>query len=146
MKKFDLEVRYSHHLNENDAEQLGQMSGADILTQFDKISWRQQQVRQLQMDGVSASFTLTDQTTHQSLRLTLNGYSKTNQLEFKIDSDLQIIIPQKELFGLITRKSKDYIAFRQLSLKSARDYLLAFTEGKFEILETDYKKSLQKKG
>ena len=145
MKKFDLEVRYSHHLNENDAERLGQMSGADILTQFDKISWRQQQVRQLQMDGVSASFTLTDQTTHQSLRLTLNGYSKTNQLEFKIDSDLQIIIPQKDLFGLITRQTKDYIAFKQLSLSSARAYLVNFLAGNIDILETDYKKSLQKK-
>lgn len=145
MKNFDLEIRYSHHLKEDDTKQFEPMTSEEVLLKFDRLPWRQQQVIQLQIDGVSASFTLTNPTSEQSLRLTLDGYSATDQLQFKIDSDLQIIIPQKDLFGLITRKTKDYIAFKQLSLSSARAYLLNFLEGNIESLETDYKQSLQKK-
>ncbi|OTG83930.1 hypothetical protein [Acinetobacter sp. ANC 4648] len=144
MKKFNLDVRYPHHLNENDAEQFGKMNGIDALIKFDGINWRQQQVRQLQMDGASASFTVTNQISKQSLRLTLNGYSKTSQLEFKIDSDIQIIVQQKDLFGLITRKTKDYITFRQLSLTTVRTYLIDFLDGQIEVLEEYYKNSLKK--
>ncbi|OTG64790.1 hypothetical protein [Acinetobacter silvestris] len=139
MKKFNLEIRYPHHLSEHDAEQFGQMDGIDVLIKFDGIKWRQQQIRQLQTDGANASFTVTDQTSKQSLRLTLNGYSKTNQLEFKIESDIQVIHHQKDLFGLITRKTKDYIAFKQLSLTTVRMDLLDFLEGRIEVLEKNYK-------
>lgn len=144
MKKYELEIRHPQHLSEQDAEALGLFESKEILSQFDAINWRRQLVSQLEMNGAITSFTVTDTATQQCLRLSLNAYSASDQLAFKLDSDIEIVTPQKNLFGLITLKNKDYVAFKQLSLGQARAYLNHFLDGQFDTLKDSYKTTLEK--
>lgn len=144
MKKYELEIRHPQHLSEQDAEALGLFESTEILNQFDAINWRRQLVSQLEMNGAITSFTVTDTATQQCLRLSLNAYSASDQLAFKLDSDIEIVTPQKNLFGLITLKNKDYVAFKQLSLGQARAYLNHFLDGQFDTLKDSYKTTLEK--
>ena len=144
MKKYELEIRHPQHLSEQDAEALGLFESTEILSQFDAINWRRQLVSQLEMNGAITSFTVTDTDTQQCLRLSLNAYSASDQLAFKLDSDIEIVTPQKNLSGLITLKNKDYVAFKQLSLGQARAYLNHFLDGQFDTLKDSYKTTLEK--
>lgn len=144
MKKYELEIRHPQHLSEQDAEALGLFESKEILSQFDAINWRRQLVSQLEMNGAITSFTVTDTATQHCLRLSLNAYSASDQLAFKLDSDIEIVTPQKNLFGLITLKNKDYVAFKQLSLGQARAYLNHFLDGQFDTLKDSYKTTLEK--
>lgn len=146
MKKYELEIRHPQHLSEQDAEALGLFESSEILSQFDAINWRRQLVSQLEMNGAITSFTVTDSDTQQCLRLSLNAYSASDQLAFKLESDIEIITPQKDFFGLITLKNKDYVAFTQLSLEQARAYLNHFLDGQLDILKESYKTTLEKPG
>ena len=60
MNEFDLKIRYPHQTGRNDADHLGAFDTETILKRFDAIDWRQQLVRQLQLDGASTSFIVTD--------------------------------------------------------------------------------------
>ncbi|MCG2609449.1 MULTISPECIES: hypothetical protein [unclassified Acinetobacter] len=144
MKKYELEIRHPQHLSEQDAEALGLFESTEILSQFDAINWRRQLVSQLEMNGAITTFTVTDTDTQQSVRLSLNAYSASDQLAFKLDSDIEIITPQKNLFGLVTLKNKDYVAFKQLSLDQARAYLNHFLNGQLETLKDSYKTTREK--
>ncbi|MBP7899855.1 MAG: hypothetical protein KAZ51_01170, partial [Acinetobacter sp.] len=55
-----------------------------------------------------------------------------------------VIIPKKDVFGLVTRKTKDMVSFRQLSLARAKDYLIAFLNREIATLEEMYKENLAK--
>ncbi|MFH7766679.1 hypothetical protein [Acinetobacter sp. BSP-28] len=144
MKKFELEIRHPQHLSEQDAEALGLFERTEILSQFDAINWRRQLVSQLEMNGAITSFTVTDADTQQCLRLSLNAYSASDQLAFKLESDIEIVTPQKNLFGLITLKHKDYVAFKQLSLDQAKAYLNHFLNGQLDTLKDNYKSIREK--
>lgn len=144
MKKFELEIRHPQHLSEQDAEALGLFERTEILSQFDAINWRRQLVSQLEMNGAITSFTVTDTDTQQCLRLSLNDYSVSGQPAFKLDSDIEIITLQKNLFGLLTLKNKDYVAFKQLSQDQGRAYLNHFLNGQLDTLKDNYK-SIQEK-
>ncbi len=146
MKKYELEIRHPQHLSKHDAEALGLFESTEILSQFDAINWRRQLVSQLEMNGAITTFTVTDSDTQQCLRLSLNAYSASDQLAFKLDSDIEIITPQKDLFGLITLKNKDYVAFTQLSLDQARAYLNFFLNGQLDLLKNSYTSTLEKPG
>jgi len=126
MNEFELKIRYPHQMNHNDIDHVGTFDLATILTKFDEMAWRQQLVRQLQLNGADTSFIVSDHRTEQTISITLDAYAKSQQLEFKLDSDIPVIIPKKDLFGLVTRKSKDSISFKQLSLARVKDYLIAF--------------------
>jgi hypothetical protein len=144
MNEFELKIRYPHQMNHNDMDHVGRFDLATILTKFDEMTWRQQLVRQLQLNGVDTCFIVTDQHTEHTLVLTLDAFAKSQQLEFKLDSDLEVVIPKKDLFGLVTRKSKENIAFKQLSLARAKDYLIAFLNRDIATLEEIYKQGLAK--
>ncbi|MGL5402343.1 MAG: hypothetical protein ACRC9I_00805, partial [Acinetobacter sp.] len=100
--------------------------------------------RQLQLDGVSTSFIVRDDYTEQTLRITIDAFSQTQQLEFKLESDIPVFIPKKDLFGLVTRKSKDTISFNYLTLSRAKEYLITFLNRDIATLEQLYKDSLNK--
>ncbi|WP_291396881.1 hypothetical protein [Acinetobacter sp.] len=116
MNEFELKIRYPHHTNRNDIEHLGAFDSATILMKFDEVGWRQQLVRQLQLDGAITSFIVTDAYTEQTLRITLDAFAQTQQLEFKIESDIPVLIPRKDVFGLVTRNITDAVSFKQLTL------------------------------
>ena len=144
MNEFELKIRYPHQMNHNDIDHVGTFDLATILTKFDEMAWRQQLVRQLQLNGADTSFVVSDHRTEQTISITLDAYAKSQQLEFKLDSDIPVIIPKKDLFGLVTRKSKDSISFKQLSLARVKDYLIAFLNRDIESLEERYKEKLSK--
>jgi hypothetical protein len=123
---------------------MGTFDLTTILSKFEEMSWRQQLVRQLQLNGADTSFIVTDRDTEQTIAITLDAYAKSQQLEFKLDSDLVVIVPKKDVFGLVTRKTKETIAFKQLSLARAKDYLIAFLNRDIVILEEKYKDNLSK--
>ncbi|MFW2151718.1 hypothetical protein [Acinetobacter gyllenbergii] len=144
MNEFELKIRYPHQMNHNDIDHVGTFDLATILTKFDEMTWRQQLVRQLQLNGADTRFMVTDHRTEQTIAITLDAYAKSQQLEFKLDSDIPVIIPKKDLFGLVTRKSKDSISFKQLSLTRVKDYLIAFLNRDIATLEQFYKQGLGK--
>ena len=92
MKEFDLKIRYPHQTNRNEADHLGAFDLETIVARFDEMGWRQQLVRQLQLDGVSTSFIVRDDYTEQTLRITIDAFSQTQQLEFKLESDIPVFI------------------------------------------------------
>ena len=61
-------------------------------------------------------FIVTDAYTEQTLRITLDAFAQTQQLEFKIESDIPVLIPRKDVFGLVTRNITDAVSFKQLTL------------------------------
>ncbi|MEB6668558.1 hypothetical protein MXM33_16225 [Acinetobacter vivianii] len=144
MNQFELKIRYPHQMNRNELDAMGTFDLTTILSKFEEMSWRQQLVRQLQLNGADTSFIVTDRDTEQTIAITLDAYAKSQQLEFKLDSDLVVIVPKKDVFGLVTRKTKETIAFKQLSLARAKDYLIAFLNRDIVILEEKYKDNLSK--
>lgn len=144
MNQFELKIRYPHQMNRNEIDAMGTFDLTTILSKFEEMSWRQQLVRQLQLNGADTSFIVTDLDTDQTIAITLDAYTKSQQLEFKLDSDLVVIVPKKDVFGLVTRKTKETIAFKQLSLARAKDYLIAFLNRDIAILEEKYKDNLSK--
>jgi len=144
MNQFELKIRYPHQMNRNEIDAMGAFDLTTILSKFEEMSWRQQLVRQLQLNGADTSFIVTDLDTDQTIAITLDAYAKSQQLEFKLDSDLVVIVPKKDVFGLVTRKTKETIAFKQLSLARAKDYLIAFLNRDIVILEEKYKDNLSK--
>lgn len=144
MNQFELKIRYPHQINRNEIDALGTFDLTTILSKFEEMSWRQQLVRQLQLNGADTSFIVTNLDTDQTIAITLDAYAKSQQLEFKLDSDLVVIVPKKDVFGLVTRKTKETIAFKQLSLTRAKDYLIAFLNRDIAILEEKYKDNLNK--
>jgi len=144
MNQFELKIRYPHQMNRNEIDAMGTFDLTTILSKFEEMSWRQQLVRQLQLNGADTSFIVTNLDTDQTLAITLDAYAKSQQLEFKLDSDLVVIVPKKDVFGLVTRKTKETIAFKQLSLARAKDYLIAFLNRDIAILEQKYKDNLSK--
>jgi len=144
MKAFELKIRYPHQINRNEISDLGTLDLATILTKFDEMAWRQQLVRQLQLNGVNPSFIVTDGYTGQTISITLDAFAKSQQLEFKFDSDIPVIISKKDVFGWVTRKTKDTVSFKQLSLAQAKDYLTAFLNRDTARLEEIYKENLGK--
>ncbi|KYQ85069.1 hypothetical protein AWW72_06125 [Acinetobacter sp. NRRL B-65365] len=144
MNQFELKIRYPHQMNRNEIDAMGTFDLTTILSKFEEMSWRQQLVRQLQLNGADTSFIVTDRDTDQTLAITLDAYAKSQQLEFKLDSNLVVIVPKKDVFGLVTRKTKETIAFKQLSLARAKDYLIAFLNRDIVILEEKYKDNLSK--
>lgn len=144
MNQFELKIRYPHQINPNEIDAMGTFDLASILIKFGEMSWRQQLVRQLQLNGADTRFIVTDLDTGQSIAITLDAYAKSQQLEFKLDSDVVVIVPKKDLFGLVTRKTKETIAFKQLSLARAKDYLIAFLNRDIALLEQKYKDNLSK--
>ena len=136
--KFALEINYPHHETKNDAENLGEFEASEILKQFNKMNWNQLQILQLQMQTGSTSFTVTNVETEQSLQIMLNELSHKSHLEFLIDSDIEVDVQKRNLFGLLKIKSKDYVAFRDIGLQSTVNCLTAFLNNDIETIIQEY--------
>lgn len=144
MNEFDLKIRYPHQTGRNDADHLGAFDIETILKKFDEVAWRQQLVRQLQLDGASTSFIVTDERSGYTIRIILDAFAKTQHLEFKLESNIPVLIAKKDVFGLLTRKTKDSISFKHLTQSRAKEYLLAFMNGEIAELEALYRENLSK--
>lgn len=143
MDSFDLKIRYPHHINLNDVEEFGTLNTIGILTRFDKMGWRRQLSRWLQLDGASPSFTITDEKTDQTIEIVLNTYRSSQELKFILNTDIPVVVPKKQIFGLITRQAKETIHFNQLSLVQVKAYLTAFLKQDTDTLIRYYQQSKQ---
>ncbi|WP_336932043.1 hypothetical protein [Acinetobacter bereziniae] len=107
-------------------ERFSNLEIAEVLAKFESISWRRQRVLQLQLEGLSTMFKVIHPTSNEFLTITLNAYAKTEDFEFKVESNITLIIPQRELFGLMTRKNKALFAIKQSTLEQIKTSLIAF--------------------
>jgi len=126
MSNFEIHIQYPNHTNEHDMERFSNLEIAEVLTKFESISWRRQRVVQLQLEGLSTMFKVIHPTSNEFLTITLNAYAKTEDFEFKVESNITLIIPQRELFGLMTRKNKALFAIKQSTLEQIKTSLIAF--------------------
>lgn len=81
---------------------------------------------------------MTNQETEQSLQIKLNELSAKANLAFQINTDIKVDVQKNNLFGLIKFKSKDYVAFREMSLQSTLNCLTAFLNNDIECLVQEY--------
>lgn len=143
MDSFDLKIRYPHHIDLNDVEQFGTLNTIGILTKFDRMDWKQQLSRWLQLDGASPTFTITDEKTRQTIEIVLNTYKSSQELSFIVKTDIPVVVPKKQIFGLITLQIKETVQFKQLSLVQVKSYLTAFLKQDTDALVRYYQQSKQ---
>ncbi|WP_089605780.1 hypothetical protein [Acinetobacter piscicola] len=144
MSTFNLQIQSPNASLNDEMQESHDLDIASILEKFEKINWRQQRVLQLQMNGKNSVFNVVHQASDQYLKITLNAFSKSEQFEFKIESNIQLIFPQRELFGLMTRKHKESFLIKQGSLEQAQQSLQAFVNQDKQQLENIYLKSKEK--
>ena len=146
MNKFEIQIQYPNHTDEREMEQES-LDIAEILAKFESISWRRQRVLQLQLDGRNTIFTVLNSVSEAFLKITLNAYAKSEDFEFKIESNIKLIFQQRELFGLMTRKNKEVFAIKHSTLEQVKASLTAFlnqdTKGLEDILRDSKATSLK---
>ncbi|MCG7222286.1 hypothetical protein [Acinetobacter sp. AG3] len=146
MNKFEIQIQYPNHTDEREMEQES-LDIAEILAKFESISWRRQRVLQLQLDGRNTIFTVLNSVSEAFLKITLNAYAKSEDFEFKIESNIKLIFQQRELFGLMTRKNKEVFAIKHSTLEQVKASLTAFlnqdTQGLEDILRDSKTTSLK---
>ncbi|AZM39649.1 MULTISPECIES: hypothetical protein [unclassified Acinetobacter] len=143
MDSFDLKIRYPHHIDLKDVEQLEALNTIGVLTRFDKMGWKKQLSRWLQLDGASPTFTITDEKTEQTIEIVLNTYGSSQELNFIVKTDIPVVVPKKQIFGLVTRQAKEKVHFKQLSLVQVKAYLTAFLKQDTDTLIRYYQESKQ---
>jgi len=144
MTKFDLEIGYPIKINGIEEVILDSKLSSEILEQFDAMSWRRFGSIQIQLKDSFTRFTVTNKITQQSIQFNLIYRSEIDLIEFNLKSDIQVVVPQRELFGILTRNIKRDIDFVHLSLSQARIFLGLFLNEEIEILEDRYKESIVK--
>lgn len=135
MSKFNVQIQYPNHANENDVEQYKNLEIEAVKEKFNSISWRKQRVSQLQFNGKNTVFKVTESDTKAYLSLSLNAYSKSDDFEFKVESNIQFSFPQRELFGLMTRQNKEMFTLKQATLEQATQSLSSFLNQDLKVLE-----------
>lgn len=143
MDSFDLKIRYPHHIDLKDVEQLGTLNTIGILTRFDRMGWKRQLSRWLQLNGASPTFTITDEKTEQTIEIVLNTYRSFQELNFIVKTDIPAVVAKKQIFGLVTLQAKEKVHFKQLSLVQVKTYLTAFLKQDTDALVRYYQESKQ---
>lgn len=139
MKRYEVEISYPHK-DKEEGVQLENLAAEEVLEKFHSLNWSQLLILQLQMQADSTTFTVTDSESEQSIQISLNEFAASHQLEFKLDSDIEVA-GEKNLFGLFSYKAKDYVSFRELSLKQVQSILNSFVSGEIESIKQQYQHS-----
>lgn len=142
MISYKIDIQYPIVIDGSDTVSLENQFDNGVLHQFEVFRWWQYRTLQLQVTGAYTSFTVTALETGQTVRFTLLESSKSDEIELMLESDIVILTTKKDLFGLVTRKIKDYITFERLTLSQAKQYLNLFVSNNIEALEADYKRHL----
>jgi hypothetical protein len=138
MKLFDLEIRYPKHSHPDEAERFMGLDPQTILAHFDALNLRKLQIQQLELDGPSTSIKVTDQETGQSCTLSLNAFSEEAEYQFKLESNIDVVIPHKNLFGLLTVNAKHRVHHKQIPCSQAREYLNYLVHGHLDKFKAVY--------
>lgn len=147
MNKFEIQIQYPNHTDECEMVHESDLDIAEILAKFESISWRRQRVLKLQLDGRNTVFKVLNPASEAFLKITLNAYAKSEDFEFKIESNIKLIFPQRELFGLMMRKNKELFAIKHSTLEQVKESLAAFlnedTKGLEDLLRGSKATSLK---
>ena len=135
MSNFDLQIQYPNHADDRDLERYENIEITILETKFDSISWRKQRVLQLQFDGKNTVFKVTNRDSNEYLIVSLNAFSKSEDFEFKVESNVQLVFLQRELFGLMTRKNKEIFNLKYATLEQAKESLSSFISQDYRALE-----------
>lgn len=138
MSKFQLQIQYPDMVKLYEHELHQNLTAIDVLAQLDGMRWRKQRILQLQLNGKNTEFKVIDEYSQEYLSIILNAFSKSDEFEFRIESNIQLIFPQRELFGLITRKNKEIFALKQSDLQQVKECLDLFLQHDSQALETIY--------
>ena len=143
MISYNIDIQYPISIDGSDTALLQHQFDNGVLYQFDNFKWWQYRTLQLQVTGAKTTFTvMTADNTH-TIRFTLLTQNGDEHIELKMESDLVVLFEKKDLFGLMTRKIKEYIGFERLSLAQAREYLVLFLQQDLAALEHVYRTDLQ---
>lgn len=126
MSKFDLQIQLPNHTKDSDFERHHGLEIFEIQSKFEQMGWRRLRVMQLQLNGENSVFKAVNLDTKEFLSITLNAYSASDDFEFRIESNIQLISAQRELFGLLKRTNKEIFAMKQASLEETAESLMAF--------------------
>ena len=138
---YDINIEYPIAIDGSTNVTLKDQFDTGVLHQFETFRWWQYRSLQLQLSGVYTSFTISALETGQTVRFTLLSDSKSEHIELMMESDIVVLVPKKDLFGLVTRRIKDYITFERITLSQAKEYLALFVYNDIAKLEEHYKNS-----
>lgn len=144
MTIFDLDLRHPHHHSDEETEYFADLTAEDVLSKFNTMNWKQLQILMLQMRGGKASFTATDNTSNQTVKISLIELPNTDALAFKFESDIDVNVEQKNLFGLLKYNVAVDVQFQHLSLGETRDLLDAFIQSKLDVIKNRFLESHSK--
>lgn len=123
MSVFNVEIEYPIHINGQDKVLFADVMDSDVLFYLDQMKWRQYRLLQLQTIGHKTVFNVSCLEQEHEIRLTLLETTESGRIELKFETNIVILEPKKDLFGLMTRQVKDYVRFDRLTIEDARHYL-----------------------
>lgn len=138
MTIFDLDLRHPHHHSDEETEYFADLTAEDIFSKFNTMNWKQLQILMLQMRGGQASFTATDNKSNQTVKISLIELPNTDALAFNFDSDIEVKVEQKNLFGLLKYNAAVDVQFQHLGLGETRDLLDAFIHNQLDAIKTRF--------
>ncbi len=144
MKKFDVECHFPGRKIALESQALSNLDATAVLEKFESMAWRRLRILQLQMNGANSTMTISNTETGEFIHLIMNAFSMGEELEFRLESNIQLVVAYKDLFGLITRKNKYTLNYPQLSLAQLQLYLTAFVQGDLEQLTAQFKQQMPK--
>ena len=106
MKKFDVECHFPGRKIALESQALSNLDATAVLEKFESMAWRRLRILQLQMNGANSTMTISNTETGEFIHLIMNAFSMGEELEFRLESNIQLVVAYKDLFGLITRKNK----------------------------------------
>lgn len=144
MTAFDLDLRHPQHISEVQTEYFPDMTAEEVMNKFNTMNWKQLQILMLQIPDGQATFTVTDNMLNQTVKVSLIELPQTEVLAFHFESDIEVEVEQKNLFGLLKYHRAMAVELSNLSLKVTRELLDAFTHQELEVIKQHYLRNDQK--
>ena len=144
MTAFDLDLRHPQHISEVQTEYFPDMTAEEVMNKFNTMNWKQLQILMLQIPAGQATFTVTDNMLNQTVKISLIELPQTEVLAFHFESDIEVEVEQKNLFGLLKYHRAMAVELSHLSLKVTRELLDAFTHQELEVIKQHYLRNDQK--
>lgn len=116
-----------------------------IQAKFFAINWRRIFLSPLQMKGTEISFAVLNTETQQYLDIQLNIQSNQSEPVFEVESNIQIIMENKEFLGFLTRKKNYDLVYKNVNQNKVSEQLNLFLNEKVDMMTEQYQQLLHKK-
>ena len=141
MRKFEVEINLpAQDIVSFEAEDIEQ-----IRAKFYAINWRRLFLTQGQVENSDISFAVQDTETELYLHIQLNTHSSKADPVFQIDSNIQLVVESKEFLGLLTRKKKYDVVYKNLNQSQVSEQLSLFLNGQIEEMTEQYRQLMHNK-